>query len=212
MSQLKNSNCNKTYIYLSTKLNSSCEKMQKLKLWQNLIHILTNFDQTKIVRKLKNLSCDKTQMVTKLKISNGDKAQKLKLWQNQNIQIATKLNSNSDHSTSKKNSKTQTATKLNNLNVKKKKIMSKLKNSNSDSLNCDQKSFGKNNLTSRQLIKCTLGSILQSCDVLGYQLFCFKICCESGFIQLPLNRNKSIWVHRRQLSDNNFSTKCMYEG
>ena len=51
----------------------------KKKLWQN--------SKTQIVKK-KNL---KTQIVTKIKNSNCDKTQKLKLWQNSKTQIATKL-------------------------------------------------------------------------------------------------------------------------
>ena len=66
----------------------------KLKLWHSKIQIVT---------KLKNSNCDpiqklklwqnwKTQTVTKLKNSNFDKTQELKLWQNSNNKkIVTKL-------------------------------------------------------------------------------------------------------------------------
>ena len=49
-------------------------------------------------------------------------------------------------------------------------IVTKQKNSNTDNSITDQTSncfFGKNNLTPWQLIRCTLGSVLQSCDVLN---------------------------------------------
>ena len=60
---------------------------QKHKLWQNLkTQILTNSkNQIVSTQKLKfwqNSNYDKTQIVTKLKNSNCDKAQKLKLWKN----------------------------------------------------------------------------------------------------------------------------------
>ena len=61
------------------------------------------------------------KIVTKLRNTNCDKAQKLKLWQNSETQITTKLqNSNCD------NSKTQIVTKFKKSNCDKKK----LKNSN----------------------------------------------------------------------------------
>ena len=76
--KLKNSNGDKTEklklwpnwkTQIVTKLNSNCEKTQimtKFKLWEN---------------KLKAWNVT-SQIVTKLEISNYDKTQKLKLWQN----------------------------------------------------------------------------------------------------------------------------------
>ena len=73
----------------------NCEKNQKLKLWQkSKTPIVTKFklwlnstcDKTK-----KNIKCNKTKIVTKLKNSNRDKTLKLKSWQNSKTQTVTKL-------------------------------------------------------------------------------------------------------------------------
>ena len=85
----------------------------------------------------------KTQIVMKLKNSNGDKTQKLKLWQNSKTQIVTKLkNSNCDNLktqivtteilTKQNYDKTQVVTKLKNSKCDKIQIVTKLKNSKCD--------------------------------------------------------------------------------
>ena len=59
----KNSNCDKTQIVTKLKIERkkiSTQNVKRFKLWQNL----------------------RTQILTKLKNSNYDKTQKLKLWQN----------------------------------------------------------------------------------------------------------------------------------
>ena len=81
--------------------NSNGDKTPKLKLWKN--------PETQIVTKQKKITCDLTQIVTKLKLgqnSNFDKTQiviklktkkKIKLWQNSKTKFLTKLkNSISD--------------------------------------------------------------------------------------------------------------------
>ena len=120
---------------------------QKLKLWPNSkTQILTKLKKLKFGGKNQNLNCEKTKILTKL--------EKLNLWQNQILrkqknQILTKLKkSNCDESFKKilfwQNSKTQNMTQLKlwqnsktNLVKKKnpivrKKIVTKLKNSNGD--------------------------------------------------------------------------------
>ena len=81
MTKLKNSYYDKTQ-------NSNCDK-PKQKVWQN--------SKTKIVTKLKNSNSDQTQKLKlwrffgiKLKKSICDKIQKIKYWQNSKTQIATK--------------------------------------------------------------------------------------------------------------------------
>ena len=82
----------KTQIVMKLK-NSNGDKTQKLKLWQDSKTQMSkkNLKKNHIVTKLKNskwqnLSCDKTQIVTKLKFgqkSSCDKTQivtKIKLW------------------------------------------------------------------------------------------------------------------------------------
>ena len=83
MTKLKNSYYDKTQ-------NSNCDK-PKQKVWQN--------SKTKIVTKLKNSNSDQTQKLKlwrffgiKLKKSICDKIQKIKYWQNSKTQIATKKN------------------------------------------------------------------------------------------------------------------------
>ena len=118
MTKLKNSNWDKTQNVTQLK-NSNCDNAQKLKLWQNLkTQIVTT--QIKIVIKLKlwqhsktqivnisntqvmttqNSNWDKaqtvkklkTQIVTNLKKSNREKTQKLKFWQNSNLNLKKKL-------------------------------------------------------------------------------------------------------------------------
>ena len=137
--------------------NLKCDKTQnviKLKLWCN-----SNCDEThvtQIVIKLKNLKREKiqklilcwnlkTQMVTKLKKSNCDKTQKLRLWQNSKKSKCDKTwklkQSNYD--------KTQVVTKLKlwqksnfdkNQNVTKIKLWSKNKETNSmgQKSNCEK--------------------------------------------------------------------------
>ena len=90
VTKLKNSNCDKTQI------------VTKLKLWQN-----SNCDTTLFVRereKIKNMTKpqlwqnSRTPIKTKIKKSNYDKTEKLKLWQNlkydksKNIWIKKTLN------------------------------------------------------------------------------------------------------------------------
>ena len=94
-------------ILIATKLNSNCDKILKPKLWQNSTKMLTKCDQTRVARKLNNLSCDKIP--------------KLKPWQNLKTQIGTNKNSTCD------NTKTLIVTKL-------KLKMWQIKNSNCDKI------------------------------------------------------------------------------
>ena len=119
--KLKNSNCDETQkikfwwnsrnqMVIKLK-NINCDKTQKLKLWPNFKKKNSNCDKAKnvigtklkksncekIIELWQNLSCDKTQIVSKLKKSkfekksNCDKTQKLHLKQNSKTQIVTKL-------------------------------------------------------------------------------------------------------------------------
>ena len=139
----KNSNCDKTQI--ATKL-----------IW--LLHLNSNKIKTQIVTKLKNSKCDEYQ--------------KLKLGPNFNTQIATKLKYSNCDTTKKSNcDKTQIATKLkysNSDTTQKLKLGREEKKIILTILNFQQnfqKSFATNNLTPRQPMRCTLGSLLRSRDV-----------------------------------------------
>ena len=68
--------------------------------WNSKVQMVTklknlNCDKTQILtklkmgrrKKLKNLPCNKTQIVTKLENSNYDKTQILKLWQNSKLKL-----------------------------------------------------------------------------------------------------------------------------
>ena len=67
--------------------NSNDDKTQKLKLWPNwktqiVTKLNSNYDKTQITSKLTQTWNVTAQIVTKLKISNYNKTQKLKMWQN----------------------------------------------------------------------------------------------------------------------------------
>ena len=99
-----------------------------------------------IVTKLKN---SKTPTMTKLKNSNCDKFQKLKLQQNLKTKILTKLKLG-------QNSKTQ------NVTTQKVKFWQNSKGKlwqNSIYNKTLKESFNKNNLTPRQRMRCSLGSV-----------------------------------------------------
>ena len=108
VTKLKNSNCDKS------KKNSSFDKTQTLKLWQNskteiaikikkiiLTNLKTwvvttqklNCEKSQSVTKPKNIIVknSKTQFVPKLKNSICDKTQNFKLWQNSKTQMVTKF-------------------------------------------------------------------------------------------------------------------------
>ena len=88
----------------------------------------SNCDKT---QKLKLWLNSKTQIVTKLKNSNCDNAQTLKLWQNSKTQKMTKLkNSNCDKSNKKKPKNIDKAQKLKTWQNSKTQIVTKPKNSN----------------------------------------------------------------------------------
>ena len=121
MTKLKKKNCDKT------KKEKHCESCEKLP-WelvgcQGVEVIKKNCDnsKTQIVKKktLKNSNCDnsKTQIVTKLKNSNCDKTQKLKLRPNIQFLNMTKLKKKNQIVTKLKKKivttlKTQIVTKL----------------------------------------------------------------------------------------------------
>ena len=146
MEQFKNSNFDNSEISNWDKTQTEHMTIQKIKLRQN-----PNFEKT---LKLKLWQNSKTQFVTKHNSycdttqnsncdnSNSNKTQKLKKQPNSKTWIVMKpKNWNSE----RKKSKTQVLTN---------KILTKL-----------IQSFGKNSLTPQQLMRCTLGSVLQSCNV-----------------------------------------------
>ena len=106
--------------------------------------------------------------MTKLKNSNCDKTQKLKFWQNSKTQIVTKLKKHFFNKIQKlklwQYSKTQIVTKLKNSNCDKTQFMKKKTTLKGP--------FSKNNLTPWQRMRCTLGSVLRSCNV--YACLCGK--------------------------------------
>ena len=99
------------------------ELKRSFPLWQNwTTQIVSNSicDETQIVMKLKlwwKKNKKKAQIVMNLKNLNGDKTQKLKLWQNSKTQIVTKL---------------KVKKKLKNWKCDKIQMVTKLENSNND--------------------------------------------------------------------------------
>ena len=86
-------------------------------------------------------------MVTKLRNSNCDKTQKLKLWQNSNTQIVTKVeNSETEIVTKLKNSNCDKTQKLKFWQNSKTQIVTKLKNSN-----CEQTKNSNYGLSKKKL-------------------------------------------------------------
>ena len=94
------------------------------------------------MRKLKNSSCDKNQNVTKLKLWQGSKTQIVTILKNSNCKKKKKLkNSNCDKT------QIQIVATLK-TQILATQFLTKLK-----------QYFGKNNLTLRQPMRCTLGSV-----------------------------------------------------
>ena len=95
--------------------NSKTQNVTKLNVWQISKKQLVTISNPQIVTKLKNSNCDdlqKLKLWQNYKIKNSDKTKKLKLWQNSKTRIVTKLKkSNCD-----KTQKTQIVTKLENSN------------------------------------------------------------------------------------------------
>ena len=116
--------------------NFKCDKNQKIKMWQK----------------------SKNQNVTKLKNSNFYKTQKVRLWQNSKSQMLAKLKKSNCDKTKKKNifDKNQ-----------KLKLWQYLRTQIGRNLNLWRKKklekglFIKNNLTTWQSMRCTLGSVLR---------------------------------------------------
>ena len=105
--------------------------------------------------KMTILNCDKTQIATKLKIS-----MKLINWKSHKTK-------KTDIVIQLKNSNFENTQKLKLCQNLKTQILTKLKHTNCDNTQFQKftKLFGKNNLTPWQTMRCTLGSLLQSCDV-----------------------------------------------
>ena len=146
----KNSILTKLKLKLWPKKKSNCDQTQKLKFWQSL-----NCNKTQVVTKLKlwhpklwqNTNCDKSQVVTTLK-----------LWQNSNCEQKISKSLNWTKLKLWQNSKNQIVTKLINPNCD--------KTGNMTNLNLRRKlnlkgSFIKNILTPWQPMRCSLGSVLQ---------------------------------------------------
>ena len=104
--------------------NSECDKLQKLRMWQN-----PQFDETQNVTKLKKIK------MRQLKNPNCGKTQKLQMWQNSITENVTKLN-NSNWDKTKKN---QYVAKLKNLNLGKTQKLKMWQNSAKlKNLKCDK--------------------------------------------------------------------------
>ena len=127
--------------------------------------------------------------MTKLKKSNCDKTQKLKLWQTLTTQIVTKLKNMKLW----QNPNPQIVTKLNNSNCDKtQKLKFWSKN------NFWQKSFVKNKLTPRQPMRCIWGSYLRPRDV--FQIFCWMLSSEySNYLARRVREdvNNKCWMCNR---------------
>ena len=161
VTKLKNSNYDKTKknskLWLNSKIqivtnlkNSNCDKTIKKKLWQNSkTQIGTGVTEATVVTEVTTkfnrvfffiLFCPYnsiTQIVTKLKNTNCDKIQKLRLRQNSKTQIVASLKNLNDEQTKKivQKLKTKIVTKLKNLNCWQNStnpIVTILKNSNCD--------------------------------------------------------------------------------
>ena len=153
-----------TIFFVTNKKNH--KKIFKLKLWQNPKTLMWQLNNS-------NCNYSKTKTVT---------TQKVKLWQNSEIQIviSQKLklgqNSKTGNMTNQKlklwinpiNPNFEDTQKLKFWKTKQKLKLwqnTKLKFWQLNSWQNFKKSFGKNNLTSWQLIRCTLGSVLLSPNV-----------------------------------------------
>ena len=149
-----------------TKLkNSNCYKTQNSKIYNS---------KTQIVTKPNNLYCDKSKKSNGDKtkqISNCDQTQRLEFLQNSKTKICTNLKNLKFHVVTIlkiSNGKTQKLKLWQNSNTQ---IVTKLKNKNCDKtpnpiIDKTQFLLGKKNLTPRQLMRCTQGCLLRSCDVL----------------------------------------------
>ena len=143
--KLKNSNGEETK-------NLICEETQKLKLWQDSNSNGYHTQKLKLGQNSKNSNCDKTQIVTKLK-----------LWQNSNcdnIKIVTKLENTNCN-------KTRKLELWHNLEVWKVSIKKKK----------FKGSLNKKILTPSQPMRCSLGSVLRfsQCFFINWDLSYFKL-------------------------------------
>ena len=167
MTKLTNSKCDYSKTQNLKKNNSKTHNVKK-----NLKNSKCDNSKNQIVTKLTNLKCDnsktknmkeknsKTQYVKKNSKNEISKTQNVKKKKNSQTQhVFLSLNNIFCHNSKIicDNSKTQIVTKLKNSNWYKTQCLT---NSISD------KTSSKNNLTPQQQMRCSLGSVLRSRDVL----------------------------------------------